>query len=279
MGKKVAIVTLDFSPDLFGSSTLLGQLALIWQQQGFEVEVTQGISEEVTADIVISHIDLTLVPDEYTTFLKKYPVVINGVATDISKTRISQNLLSMRDTYEGPVIVKTAANYGGIPELIRQESLGQTAMGFERPWRKVEWLDPHHYPLFDSVRHVPHGVWKNKNLVVEKFLAERNEDGHYRLRSWFFLGDKELGKSEYSNNPIVKTGTFKKEIIANVPAELRTERIRLGIDFGRIDYAVINGKAVIYDINTTPVIHKNTLALFGDRLEELAAGINHFIKH
>ena len=278
MRTKIVILTLDFKPDFFDSNALLKQLALIWQQQGFEIEVIQGINTEFRADIVISHIDLTLVPDKYTAFLKKYPIVINGMATDISKTRISQSLLTMHDTYDGPVIVKTVANYGGIPELTRQEDLGQVVINSERPWRKVEYLDPHSYPLFNSIKDVPHGVWKNKKLMVEKFLAERDEEGNYRLRTWFFLGDKELGKSEFSSNPIVKLGTFKKEIIDNVPDELRAERKRLGIDFGRIDYAVINDKAIIYDINPTTVMLEPTMALFGDRLAELADGINYYLK-
>lgn len=279
MGKKIVILVLDFSPDFFNSTSVLKHLALIWKQQGFEIEVIQGINTKFKADIVISHIDLTLVPDKYTAFLKKFPIVINGMATDISKTTISQNLLTMHDPYNGPVIVKTVANFGGIPELTRQDSLGQAVTMHERPWRKVEWLNPRDYPIFNSIKDVPHGVWKNKRLVVEKFLAERDEDGNYRLRKWFFLGDKELGKSEFSSNPIVKSDTFKKEIIENVPDALRAMRKLLGIDFGRIDYAVINGKAIIYDINTTSAIHKSTLALFGDKISELADGINYYFKH
>lgn len=278
MGKKIVILTLDFSLDFFNSAAILRQLAVIWQKQGFEIEVVQGISTEFKADIVISHIDLTVVPYEYTAFLKKYPVVINGRATDISKSAISQNLLTLDDAYNGPVIVKTVANYGGIPELARQEDLGQVVIDIKRPWRKVESLDPHNYPRFDSIKQVPYGVWKNKKLIVEKFLSERDANGNYRLRTWFVLGDKELGKSEFSNNPIVKLGTFNKEIIESVPAELRDARKRLGIDFGRFDYAVVDGKAIIYDINTTAVMMDPTLELFGDKLSQLADGIHYYLK-
>lgn len=277
MAKKIVILTLESGTDLLNSRSLLKHLALTWQQQGFEVEVVQGISREFEADIVISHINLTVVPEEYTAFLMKYPVVINRGATDISKSRISQYLLKPGDSYDGPVIVKTVANFGGIPELDHQESMGQTVIDCERPWRKVEFLDPYNYPRFESIKKVPSGVWKNKKLIVEKFLSERDDDGNYRLRTWYVLGDKELGKSEYSSNPIVKAGTVNKDIIENVPDELRVARKRLGIDFGRFDYAVVDGVTVIYDINKTAVIYEPTLELFGDKLSELADGLGYYI--
>jgi hypothetical protein len=277
MARKIVILTLDSSSDLLNSRALLKHLALTWQQQGFEVEVVQGIKRKFEADIIISHIDLTVVPEEYTAFLKKYPVVINREATDISKSKISQNLLKPGDAYDGPVIVKTVANFGGIPELNYQESMGQTVISSKRPWRKVEHLDPHNYPRFESIRKVPTGVWKNKKLIVEKFLSERDDDGNYRLRTWYVFGDRELGESEYSANPIVKAGTFNKVIIDDVPEELRLARKQLGIDFGRFDYAVVDGETIIYDINKTSVIYEPTLELFGDRLSELADGLSYYI--
>ena len=42
--------------------------------------------------------------------------------------------------------------------------------------------------------------------------------------------------------------------------------------------AVVDGKTVIYDINTTAVIWDPTLELFGDSLSELAAGLSYYIK-
>ena len=187
MAKKIVILTLESSPDFLNSRALLKHLALTWQQQGFEVEVVQGIGREFEADIVISHIDLTVVPEEYTVFLKKYPVVINREATDISKSRISQILLKPGDAYDGPVIVKTVANFGGIPELDHQDGMGQTVIDCERPWRKVEHLDPHNYPRFESIGKVPTGVWKNRKLIVERFLSEREFKADEMLFIRFFL--------------------------------------------------------------------------------------------
>jgi len=277
MKKKIVILTLDHSPRISASNSLLKHLALNWQQRGFQVEVVQGIDREIKADIIFSHINLTHVPEEYTAFLDKYPVVINGKATDISKTSISHNLLTIEDDYKGPVIIKTIANYGGIPELKRQVNLGhiQTTAIHQRAWDRVESLDPYNYPRFDSIEEIPYGIWKNKKLIVEKFLPETDEDGNYRLRTWFVFGDKELGKIECSNNPTVKDDTFNKEIIETVPEKLRVMRKRLGIDFARFDYAVVDGEAVVYDINTTPVI-LDDLSFFGDKISDLAAGIDFY---
>lgn len=49
-------------------------------------------------------------------------------------------------------------------------------------------------------------VWHNPDLVVERFLPERH-DGHYCLRVWMFLGDKETNTLCYSAHPIVKSVT------------------------------------------------------------------------
>lgn len=272
---KIAILTLENDQDFFSSSVLLRYLAEIWQQQGFSVQVVRGINQKVSADIVVSHIDLTIVPDAYRRYLADYSTVINGAALNISKTIVSQHLLTMDDRYEGPVIVKTAANYGGIPEQIwaKSRGLSHDAAVIERPWRRVQCLDSYHYPIFDAMQDVPYGVWRNDKLVVEKFLPEVDGHGDYRLRTWFVMGDQDIGKFEASRQPIVKDGTFKKEILTEVPEELIALRRRLGIDFARFDYAIVDGQAVIYDVNTTPTIGANTLALIAPYLEKMAAGI------
>lgn len=205
--------------------------------------------------------------------------MINHKATDISKSLISQNLLMQGDSYDGPVIVKTVTNYGGAPEAkyLRNLISTQKESSTKDTWRNISRLNSHDYPRFNSIDNVPRGVWKNNNLIVDKFLPEIDASGNYCLREWFFLGDKEFGTYTTHNDPIIKYFGKNSKIISEVPDELRIMRDRLGVDFGRIDYAIVNGKTVIYDVNTTPTIGNTGRALFGNHYSELATGIRHYL--
>ena len=279
MKKTILVVTLQSSHSFKEQRSLLAHLCLIWEAQGHVVKVAQGIRQPLKADIAISHIDLTVVPDEYSAFLETYPTTINIKATNISKAHISRNLLTKRSNYEGEVIVKTANNYGGLPELIHQRLTGQSqnTMLHKRPWKRVDYLDTNDYPRFNSINDVPHGVWQNDRLVVEKFLPEKDAEGNYYLRYWIFLGDKEINVLHKSQKAIVKDTDHNSRIISGVPDELRAIRKEMGIDFGRIDFGIVDDKAVVYDINSTPAIGENQLYLIGGKLAELAEGIKLYI--
>ena len=273
MAKTIVILTLDNSPDLMQGKALLSHMALAWETQGVNVKIVRGIKEVFEADVVVSHIDLTVVPNEYSEFVKNYPVAINGRINDISKSLISNNLLQRESDYDGPVIVKTQANYGGIPELIQ----GNGHEILERPWRRVQHLDSYNYPKFNAIRDVPNGVWRNDNLIVEKFLPEIDSGGNYCLRKWFFFGDKNMGLYQTSSKPIVKFGDIENEIISDVPDELKVLRERLNMEYGRFDYAIVDGEVVIYDANKTPIIGDVGLSLLGDKLDEFSAGITQYL--
>lgn len=280
MAKTILILTLDDKVDFMQNMTLLRHMAEIWQQQGFEVKVARGVKQQIEADIAIAHVDLTVIPDDYTAFLNQYPVVINAAIKNISKSLISENQLTRNDEYSGPVIVKTLANYGGVPELLYDQEHGKLQAGTtqDRPWRHLQYLDSHHYPRFDSISAVPSGVWRNSLLMVEKFLPEIDESGHYCVRKWSFFGDQDSGMYQTSSNPIIKTAEQKNEKLTEVPEELRAMRERLKVDYGRFDYVMVDGKLVVFDLNTTPSIGRNGLALMGDNgLAEFARGIEFYL--
>src|SRR5215831_5343530 len=98
-----------------------------WEAMGFTVQVVQGVKHQARADLVIPHVDLTVTPKEYRDFFLAYPHVINRRVVDISKSRVSANLVRKNDGYTGPVIVKTERNYGGLPEqrLCFRSRIGQ----------------------------------------------------------------------------------------------------------------------------------------------------------
>ncbi len=92
--------------------------AQIWKSNGYEVIDHIGLNSIPPADAIILHVDKTILPSDYALLHERYPIVINGKVSDISRRRFSQLKLSSTDNYKGPAIVKTNANYGGWPEHI-----------------------------------------------------------------------------------------------------------------------------------------------------------------
>ncbi|HEV8716830.1 MAG TPA: hypothetical protein VGX03_28930, partial [Candidatus Binatia bacterium] len=231
----------DYSFDSIGY--LIKPLMREWEAMGFTVQVMQGIKHHARADLVIPHVNLTITPKEYRDFFLAYPHVINRHVVDISKSRVSPNLVKRNDGYTGPVIIKTERNYGGLPEqrLYSQSRLGQWKwVGVARrllptlrrrdtegiSWRSVQSLHPTDYPVFPSVQEVPEGVFANRNLVVEKFLPEIAE-GDYCLRYYYFFGSAGVNFLFRSKERVIKAVTDKVEE-APIPEELYEMRKRLG---------------------------------------------------
>lgn len=239
-----------------------------WEAMGLTVQVVRGITSSVRADVVIPHVDLTITPAEYRDYLLAYPKVINGQVVDISKSRISTNLVARNDSYTGPVIVKTERNYGGLPEQwlgsrlrggqkkwggVIRRLLGHLPSGSTRgiDWRSVQSLSPSAYPVFGSVREVPAGVFANRHLIVEKFLPEI-VDGDYCLRYYYFFGAKGVNLVFRSKDRVVKAANALTVEEVPIPEELYLIREKLGFDYGKFDYVLRDRKVVLFDANRTP---------------------------
>lgn len=244
------------------------EIAGVWREEhGITVTVCRGTDTHVEADLAVMHVDLTVVPPEYVAFAARYPKSINGRVVDITKRRISQCLLKRDDGYDGPVIVKSNFNFGGY----REYQLSQVGLH-----RRVMAFRPGDYQVFTSAREVPPGVWHHPDLVVEKFLSERRE-GMYCLRTWVFLGDRETNSLSYSKSPVVKSATVvRRDVVPEVPDELRRMRRELGFDYGKFDYAIVDGKVILYDPNRTPGLGNFNREQFMPRIRHLAEGIGAF---
>ena len=95
----------------------LKPIAASWQQEGIKTTLVRGPADFTPADVAILHVNLTKTPKSWLDLARRYPKVINGGVTDISKRAISPLLLSRDDRYEGAVIVKTDNNANGFPEV------------------------------------------------------------------------------------------------------------------------------------------------------------------
>jgi hypothetical protein len=226
------------------------------------VAIVHGPGEQLPdADLAILHTDITAVGEDYGRLVDHYPRVINGRVRDTSKTVFSDLLVRRDSGWRGPVIVKTNLNYGGMREMRQRYLNGDmtSTITIQRPWRRVAWLED--YPVFDSPAGVPNGVWQNPNLVVEKFLPDRNADGEYLLKVWVFLGDREIYYQGVSNEPVVKgENTLRREFLdpSDLPAALRETRRRLGFDYGKFDFGLAGGAVALYDVNRTPAFPRLT---------------------
>ena len=229
---------------------LLRSLAGHWLDAGHDVHLCEGLGNWPDGDVAIMHVDLSLVPAAYSEAAKRYPLVVNGAAVDVRKRLVSRHLLTRNDGWTGPVIVKTDLNFSGIPEKLAAESFRRDGKAADLPPGPiVSTTRP--YPIFTSASEVPAEVWDNPGFVVERFLPEQDEHG-YCVRAWVFFGDRERCTRYRGSHPIVKSATIVAHEPAPVPDELRAERERLGFDYGKFDFVVRDGQAILLDANRTP---------------------------
>jgi hypothetical protein len=229
---------------------LLGSLARHWVESGHDVAVSAGLDDWPEADVAVMHLDLSVIPSAYSEASRRYPIVVNAGATDIRKRKVSRQLVRPDDGWTGPVIVKTDLNCRGMPELHAIDEFRRDGKAADlTPGTFVSTQQP--YPVLRSAREVPDAVWNNEGLVVERFLPERDARGYW-MRVWVFFGERERCSRYCGREPMVKSAGIIAREPASVPHELRTERERLGFDYGKFDFVVIDGEAVLLDANRTP---------------------------
>jgi hypothetical protein len=264
---------------------VLRSLAELWLERGFEFEVIQGPDKVVDSDLAFLHVDLTEIPELYRRLVERCPLIVNGRRSSLAKRVISRNLVGPDDRYPGPVIVKTNCNHAGLPDDL--------ARGWRHVWepsRRVQldrrlprWLTggvfATDYHVYDSIAEVPRIAWFFDRLVVEKFLPER-DNGLYSVRTWEFLGGQDIIHRNWSPAPVVRDGNAVRieriEEPSSVMAVLQADRHRLGLDFGKLDYTIVNGVPQIHDATATTGISRDPVVKA--RVDHaLVDGIEYFI--
>jgi hypothetical protein len=230
-----------------GLPYMVYKFAELWRLRGHSVIVHHGPDNPPRGDVAILNVDLTVIPAEYRSLLRHYPRVVNASVLDVSKRQFSQDILGRDSEYDGPVIIKTDANYGGRAEqLLRSRALEAGA-----PCDITAGPVMTKYPILASPREVPEDIWRTPGLVVEKFLPERDERGYY-LRTWIFFGDRERSSRWRAAVPIIKSRDYIERETVPVPDEIRAWRTKLGFDFGKFDYVHCDDRHVLLDVNRTP---------------------------
>ena len=247
-----------------------------------EIVVTADPAVAARADVAINHFDMTVVPPDVVDALSQCPIVVNRDVRDISKRRISNQLVSGPDDVAGPVIVKTDANARGNSERrqLRQRSkadwIRESFKKKFQPWYRSGVIGKEGYRVYDTPAAVPAAVWANRWFVVERFRPEIR-DGKYVLRTWLFLGDREIHIEAYSDDPIVKrSNVVGHGTLGAVPENLIATRHDLGFDYGKFDYVAPDGEAILLDANRTPTadVENPRIAAYAGHL---AGGIDRFV--
>ncbi len=267
---------------------LIRPLIAAWQADGIRVEFARGGSRLPEADVLFPHVDLTVTPPAYRRVYARYALVVNRTLIDISKRRISTNLLGPGDDHNGPVIVKTDCNYGGLPEqrLTSESPLRRTAHRLAQrsipptgrapsdavDWKHVEAMKPSQYPVFATLRDVPREVFANRRLVVEKFIPEFDGES-YAIRYCYFLGQAGVCYVLRSREPATKfSNAYSIERVV-VPESIEAFRRRQGLDYGKIDFVMRDGEPTLIDVNRTPALRPDAEALAGEIVAALAGGL------
>jgi len=251
--KRIAVLFHENDRDRDLSEYAVMGMADIWREAGHDVVFLFGARRFVPADLVFVHIDLSVVPERYFRFARRYPIVVNGAVKDIRKRRFSENLLRRDDDWDGPVIVKSDLNAGGCPEgvlgrswLTRHSSRVRRALlGRAHPLAGSGY-----YQVYDALAEVPPERFADRRLVVEKLRPEM-ENGLYHLRVYQFLGPRETCARLAAEGPIVKNATAVRVDPVEPHAEIVAARRRLSMDYGKLDYVVNNGQVVLLDVNKT----------------------------
>lgn len=260
MGGRATIAILTHARQGLRPGTTIARIAHEhWSRDGHRVVVHQGLGTPPAADVAIQHVDLTRVPQPYLDLAAHYPRTINGAVGDISKRRISSDLLAEDDDFAGPVMVKTDLNHAGMPERLLRRSLPRLCarlLGLLEARLPCSWfghLPGDQYLVFERKDAVPRWVWRSSGLVVQPLHAERRGN-LFAMHQWYFLGDRDCVSTFLSHAPVVKLATVVERLPlhTDVPDALRRRRKELRFDYGKFDYVMPDGEPILLDANRTP---------------------------
>jgi hypothetical protein len=256
-----------------GSPYLLRGVLHSLEKLGHDWVLTRG-PQRPPGDVALLHVDATVVGDEYLSLRSDYAGSINFDVVDISKRKISRNLLTPADDWAGPVIVKGNLNCGG--QMEEKHNRRARSLGLSEPHPGVvEWSD---YRILASLGEVEAEVWANPALVVERFVPEPDPDGGFAYRTWVFMGPRERCNRFVTAEPISKGAGILRYEPAEVPESLREERARLGFDIGSFDFVINDGEAVLLDANRTPGVTPTLSQMIDAGNANLAEGLDVLIR-
>lgn len=212
------------------------------------------------------HVDLTDLPKGFRSVGERYPRCINGQAVTIDRRLYSSLRIMLDDPYDGPVIVKTVLNSRGFPELRYRSRAGLMSRldhyARRLTVRNYKDLTCPQYRVFASREAVPAALWEDERLIVERFAPGTLALPVVKYRLDFFL-DLEINTRSTFASTLCDPETIETvDIVADVPDEVRRVRNDLHLDFGAIDYFVMDDDGFVIDANKTVTMTDSWIARF-----------------
>lgn len=230
-----------------------------WRDHGITVLPIFGPSrKKIIADALLIHVNLSVVPPAYLDYARQYSVVLNANITDIRKATVCDHIVRPGDDYHGPVIIKSNLNAAGMPEKKAQRKIVRQMKGLFHQLMPPALLIQRQedYRIYPFVETVPAGVFNDARLAVQKFLPETEGDFYY-VRSYHFLGDRYSCVRLSSRHPLIYLRTTEKVEVVEPHPDIVAIRHKLQMDYGKLDYTIHNGKAVLLDVNKTTGLRRN----------------------
>ena len=233
---------------------------------GLRYRLLERADRRGTGAVAFVHVDLTDVPPRHRPAPGAYALCLNGEATSISRVLYSRARLRPDSQYPGPVIVKSVLNYRGLPE---RDYLLATSRTFRLECRVLRLLGrvpgpmrcpP--YELYESVDAVPDAVWSDPRRIVERFVPGLLATPVVKYRCDFFL-DVVLHTRGTYDSLLADPDTVREvTLVDTIPNEVLRVRADLRLDFGSVDYFVVDGEAVVVDVNKTTACTEDWLRMF-----------------
>lgn len=262
-------------------------MATYWRAAGHEVTYVFGVKQFIPADLAILHVDLSVVPDAYLEFARRYPRVLNGTVRDVRKSTFSRHLLRADESYEGRVIVKSDLNFAGLPERLLIERRSLFRIRLVNALRSLGRIRTRagpasvrtstDYRVYERLRDVPSICFDGPGIVVEKFLPEVDR-GLYWVRIYAFLGDRMTCGRVGSTNPIVKANNSVSRMVVEPHPKIVALRNALNFNYGKFDYVVRDGEPILLDVNKTPGEGRRINSESQARLRHRADGLYSFLQ-
>jgi hypothetical protein len=240
-----------------GKGYHLDYLIPIWKAWGHDVRIVPLAEAGPPGDVGILHVNRTVLPDRLAAIVARRGRVVNGGALDMSKRRVSANLVRRGDGYGGPVIVKSNGNCAGASDMRKlerhDESTAWQRLRARLPWLRERRIPGGGYMVRPRPADVPRWVWGSADHVVERFRPER--DGpFYRLRIAVVFGRQSFSRDLLGGEPVVKAGPALQKRYRDepLPREVWDRVAALSVDFAKVDWVIHEGTPVVLDINPTP---------------------------
>lgn len=230
---------------------ILGHALSHLQSAGVSCRVLDRLDPQSLGRAAVVHVDLTELPPPFEHVHHLYERCLNGQALSINRRAYSRARLARDSDWDGPVIVKSALNHRGRPELRLAMERGLLRGGSARARQALrERLCPA-YALHASAAEVPEAAWDDPARVVERFLPGRLETPVVKHRYDFMLDVELHTRASFDSLLCEPASMTRVDFLEDAPAAVRELRQSLRLDFGSIDYFMVDGEAWPVDANKT----------------------------